>query len=192
MPIKWQWTKSFEVQSQHFGHGPRVLIWTDFKMSFSSAGSFAFPPIINFDKPAALIFKIWAKFLAKKCQKSCFFAEIEIRKTINVQSNRWNKFENTPWFRKTKTETLSQTLGRRLLIVLVIIILIYLEYVNFKRMWTFQIHADPPPLRNKIVHFEFENLIVHKGQLFETMISKWFQNAKWFLSNFILKFLILY
>jgi len=60
-------------------------------------------------------------------------------------------------------------------------------------MWTsdecelFKIHADPLPLRNKIVHFEFENLIVHKGQLFETMISKWFQNAKWFVSNFILK-----
>ena len=35
-------------------------------------------------------------------------------------------------------------------------------------MWTsdenelFKIYADPLPLRNKIVHFEFENLIVHK------------------------------
>ena len=79
--------KTFEVQSQHFGHGPRAKIWTDFKMSYSSVGSFAFPPIINFvDQPAdhALWFvEIWTKYGEFSPKNiSAVFAETEIRKAI--------------------------------------------------------------------------------------------------------------
>ena len=45
------------------------------------------------------------EFLAKNAKKAVF-AEMEMRKTKNVQSNRWNKFEKAPWLKEDENRNI--------------------------------------------------------------------------------------